>query len=116
MGKLSSLLKKALDALVPNKRKATTTSAIIVAGGSSTRMGGTVTKQMLEICGKPVVVHTLLAFENTPEISEIIVVAKKEETELYDGSKIEKELGFQYTALVDGMEKAFQAFKGVFEG
>lgn len=40
----------------------------------------------------------------------------KEETELYDGSKIEKELGFQYTALVDGMEKAFQAFKGVFEG
>ena len=49
MGKLSSLLKKALDALVPNKRKATTTSAIIVAGGSSTRMGGTITKQMLEI-------------------------------------------------------------------
>ena len=87
MGKLSSLLKKALDALVPNKRNATTTSGIIVAGGSSTRMGGTITKQMLEICGKPVVVHTLLAFENTSEISEIIVVAKKEETELYKDFK-----------------------------
>ncbi|MBQ5793016.1 MAG: 2-C-methyl-D-erythritol 4-phosphate cytidylyltransferase, partial [Clostridia bacterium] len=31
------------------------TAAIIVAGGSGTRMGTETTKQLLELCGKPVV-------------------------------------------------------------
>lgn len=38
----------------------------------------------------------------------------KEETELYDGSRIVKELGFAYTDFEKGMEKTFQAFKNVF--
>ena len=38
----------------------------------------------------------------------------KEETELYDGSRLERELGFEYTSFEQGMEKTFQAFKNVF--
>ncbi|MBD5544840.1 MAG: NAD-dependent epimerase/dehydratase family protein [Lachnospiraceae bacterium] len=38
----------------------------------------------------------------------------KEETELYDGGKIKKELAFEYTSFEEGMEKTFQAFKNVF--
>lgn len=38
----------------------------------------------------------------------------KEETELYDGSRLEKELDFEYTSFEQGMEKTFQAFKNVF--
>ncbi|MCM1160942.1 MAG: NAD-dependent epimerase/dehydratase family protein [Roseburia sp.] len=38
----------------------------------------------------------------------------KEETELYDGSRLVKELGFEYTDFEKGMEKTFQAFKNVF--
>lgn len=87
MGKLSSLLRKTLDFLVPTSKKPDFTSAVIVAGGNSTRMGNGISKQMLEIDGIPVVVHTLLAFEQTPEIDEIIVVAKKEELDLYKGFK-----------------------------
>lgn len=39
----------------------------------------------------------------------------KEETELYDGSKIETESDFLYTSFDDGMKKTFPAFKSVFE-
>lgn len=66
-----------------NKRDSYFVSAIIAAGGSSTRLGGDVTKQMMTICGLPVIVHTLLAFENCPRISEIVVVAKEDEIDRY---------------------------------
>lgn len=58
------------------------TSAVIVAAGSSTRMGGG-SKQFAELCGIPVIVHTLRAFESTPCIHEIVVVAKKTELDVY---------------------------------
>ena len=60
------------------------TSAIIAAGGNSTRFGGTQTKQMTYICGEPLIVHTLRAFQNTECIHEIIVVAKRSEMGAYD--------------------------------
>lgn len=50
---------------------------IIVAGGSSLRMNG-IDKQLAEICGIPVIVRTMLAFENSEYISRIIVVTKPE--------------------------------------
>jgi 2-C-methyl-D-erythritol 4-phosphate cytidylyltransferase len=59
------------------------TSAVIVAAGSSTRMGGG-SKQMMMLAGIPVIVHTLRAFDNTPCIHEIVVVAKESEIPLYD--------------------------------
>ncbi len=59
------------------------TSAIIVAGGSGVRMGGSVTKQHMLLRGIPVVVHTLLNFENSQDIDEIILVSKREEIPLY---------------------------------
>lgn len=52
-------------------------SAIIVAAGSSTRMGGDVSKQFMEVAGLPVLSRTLLAFEKTKEIDEIIVVTRE---------------------------------------
>ena len=52
-------------------------SAIIVAAGSSTRMGGE-DKQMIELLGIPVLARTMLAFEHCEDISEIIVVTKKQ--------------------------------------
>ena len=55
------------------------TSAIIAAAGMSTRFGGETTKQMTELCGRPVLFHTLLAYQKTECIHEIIIVAKKDE-------------------------------------
>lgn len=50
---------------------------IIVAAGSSTRMNG-VNKQLIPILNVPVLARTLMAFENSPFISNIILVVKTE--------------------------------------
>ena len=60
------------------------TSAIIAAGGSSVRFEGTLTKQMTPMCGVPLIVHTLCAFEKTECIHEIIICAKRSEIECYE--------------------------------
>ncbi|MBE6554834.1 MAG: 2-C-methyl-D-erythritol 4-phosphate cytidylyltransferase [Ruminococcaceae bacterium] len=54
-------------------------SAILVAAGSSTRMGTAVSKQFLEVGGIPVLARTMMTFESSPLIGEIIVVARKED-------------------------------------
>ncbi|MBQ4118844.1 MAG: 2-C-methyl-D-erythritol 4-phosphate cytidylyltransferase [Clostridia bacterium] len=51
---------------------------IVVAAGSSLRMKG-VNKQLYEIGGIPVIVRTLLAFENCDAISNIVLVVKTED-------------------------------------
>jgi 2-C-methyl-D-erythritol 4-phosphate cytidylyltransferase len=62
------------------------TSAIIAAAGNGTRMrdAGGRTKQLIELCGLPVIVRTLLSFQECEVIDEIIVAAKPDEIELYD--------------------------------
>ncbi|MGH9931742.1 MAG: 2-C-methyl-D-erythritol 4-phosphate cytidylyltransferase, partial [Pyrinomonadaceae bacterium] len=54
--------------------------AIIAAAGQGTRMAGKRPKQFLELAGKPVLVHTLKAFERCDAIHEIIIVLAEEET------------------------------------
>ena len=48
--------------------------ALVFAGGSGARMGGAVPKQFLELCGKPVLAHTLELFERHPRIDGIYLV------------------------------------------
>jgi 2-C-methyl-D-erythritol 4-phosphate cytidylyltransferase len=50
------------------------TIALIIAGGSGERMHQDIPKQFLSINDKPVIVYTLEAFEQHPEIDEIAVV------------------------------------------
>ena len=60
------------------------TSAIIAAAGLSERFGGVTTKQMTELCGEPVLLHTLRAFEYAPCIHEIVIVAKRNEIPFWE--------------------------------
>ena len=48
--------------------------AIILAGGVGMRMGAEVPKQFLMIKDKPVIVHTILNFQNHPDIIGIVIV------------------------------------------
>ena len=48
--------------------------AIIIAGGVGTRMGLDVPKQFVSVLGKPIIIYTLEAFENHPEIDAILAV------------------------------------------
>lgn len=52
-------------------------SAVIVAAGSASRMDG-IDKQFVELGGMPVVIRSILAFEHSKLVDEIIVVTKKE--------------------------------------
>ena len=54
--------------------------AIVVAAGKGTRLGGNQPKQFLELCGVPIIIHTLSQFERCEEINEIIVVVPAEST------------------------------------
>ena len=79
------------------------TSAIIAAAGLSERFGGTVTKQMQELCGTPVLIHTLKAYENTNCIHEIIIVARPEEIPYWEKARAEYSLT-KVTKIVKGGE------------
>lgn len=56
--------------------------AVIVAAGSSRRMGGE-NKLLLRLSGKPVLAHTLLAFEKCGSIRDIVLVCRKQDTASY---------------------------------
>lgn len=52
--------------------------ALILAGGSGTRMGINIPKQLLLLEGKPIVFHSLEAFNSHPLIDAIFVVCSSE--------------------------------------
>lgn len=51
-----------------------TNIALLIAGGSGARMHQNIPKQFLTVNEKPVIVYTMEAFQNHPEIDEIAVV------------------------------------------
>ena len=52
-------------------------AAVIVAAGSAKRMQGT-DKIMTELCGEPLILHTLRAFQQSEDIQEIILVTRED--------------------------------------
>ena len=56
--------------------------AIIFAGGTGTRMGSGLPKQFLQINGKPILIHTLDNFQNSPYIDKIYIACKEEYIQL----------------------------------
>ena len=68
--------------------------AIVLAAGQGKRMQSKVQKQFLLIKEKPVLYYTLKAFENSPVITDIILVTGKDEIE-YCQKEIEDKYGFK---------------------
>lgn len=54
-------------------------SAVIVAAGSSQRMGSD--KMLASLCGVPVLARSLMAFQRSEHVDEIIVVTRKDKIE-----------------------------------
>ena len=57
-------------------------TAIIAAAGNSTRMNG-INKQLFEICGKPVIAHTIDAFERANLVTDIVIVTREDDIDEY---------------------------------
>jgi 2-C-methyl-D-erythritol 4-phosphate cytidylyltransferase len=83
--------------------------AIIVAAGSGTRFGAQVPKQFVEICGKPLIVHTLERFENCPSIDEIILVLPSKDIENFQKSSLTK----LKNIIAGGKTRAESVYKGL---
>ncbi len=50
------------------------TVALLTAAGSGTRMGQDIPKQFIHVENKPIIIHTMEAFQNHPGVDAIIVV------------------------------------------
>ena len=88
-------------------------SAVIAAAGSSSRMDGG-DKLFLEICGKPVLAHTLAVFQNCNLVDDIIVVVRADM--IGRACDICKEYGIdKATKIIAGGETRFDSVNnGVF--
>lgn len=104
-------VKNATTAILGGRRF---TSAVILAGGSGTRVGADRTKQMITLCGMPLIVHALLAFEKSEFIDEIVVVAKADELECYGAFRTEYGIS-KLTNVVCGGKTRQQSAKNGFD-
>ena len=102
-----------LRAIAGKTEKKYYTSAVILAAGSSSRMGGGVTKQFLELDGIPVVARTLMVFEKSSNIDEIIVVAKADEIAKYDGFTEKYNITKPFKVIEGGATRQESARNGV---
>jgi 2-C-methyl-D-erythritol 4-phosphate cytidylyltransferase len=84
--------------------------AIIVAGGSGTRMGAPISKQYLEIGGKPILMHTLEVFFTSIPGIHLILVIPQNDFEFWDTLCFQNKFTIPHT-IVKGGNSRFQSVK-----
>lgn len=67
--------------------------AVIPAAGQGKRLGGAVKKQFLTLDGLPILIHTLIPFQQSPFVNEIVCVVPKEDLSFFEGIISEHRLG-----------------------
>ena len=94
-----------------NEEKLPRCSAVILAAGQSQRMGED--KMCIELCGMPVLLRTLMAFQASPLIDEIVVVTRMDKLE--ETAELCKNGGIDKTTQVvcGGKTRAESALAGV---
>lgn len=65
---------ESLDRTKEHKTGGERISAVVLSAGSGRRMGTEVPKQYLDLCGRPVLAWTLQAFQDCPQVSDIVLV------------------------------------------
>ena len=76
--------------------------AIVVAAGSSSRMGG-VDKIMAPLCGRPLVAHSLDAFQGSPLVARVVLVVPPDGVDAHRG--LVGEHGYGKVEVVPGGER-----------
>lgn len=84
--------------------------ALIVAGGKGTRIRSKLPKQFLELCGKPILIHTLEAFFRYSEKIQVVLVLPADDFPIW--SDLCKKHSFNRpVVLQSGGETRFQSVK-----
>jgi 2-C-methyl-D-erythritol 4-phosphate cytidylyltransferase len=83
---------------------------IIVAGGSGSRMGTEIPKQFLELCGKPVLMHTIQFFHDFDPESSIILVLPEDQKQFWDRLCLKYSFSLKHQ-IVSGGKTRFHSVK-----
>ena len=86
---------------------------IIVAGGSGSRMGSEIPKQFLELCGKPVLMHTIEVFLDFDPESEIIVVLPEDQQLFWKGLCLKHSFSLQHQVVAGGKIRFHSVLNGL---
>jgi 2-C-methyl-D-erythritol 4-phosphate cytidylyltransferase len=87
--------------------------AIIPAAGSGSRFGGQTPKQFIEIAGAPIIVHTLMRFDECEEIGAIIVALRREEIERFERALCAHKIRKPVRLVVGGAERSDSILNGL---
>lgn len=87
-------------------------SAVIVSAGNSSRMGG-INKQFLNICGMPVIAHSIKAFQDCKNIDEIVIVTRK--NDINKVNEVVKDFSFSkvVAVVVGGETRQLSVLNGI---
>ncbi len=77
-------------------------SVLIAAAGMSNRMGGNISKQFIQLGDRPVLAHTIQAFEESDIVDEIILILKEEDIEYCRQNIVKKYKFNKVTKLIRG--------------
>ncbi|MEE1114178.1 MAG: 2-C-methyl-D-erythritol 4-phosphate cytidylyltransferase [Eubacterium sp.] len=89
-------------------------AAVIVAAGSGKRMGTKISKQFLELKGKPILAHTLDVFQKAERIDDICLIVSADQVE-YVRKEIVEQYGFTKVSKVisGGAERYDSVYRGL---
>src|SRR3989338_8721326 len=87
--------------------------AIIAAAGKSTRMGGDLNKVFLPLLGKPIIYHTINAFESCNAIDSITIVAQKEGIKKINNIKDNYKFSKIKNIVIGGEERQDSVYNGL---
>jgi len=86
---------------------------IVVAGGSGSRMGTEIPKQFLELCGKPVLMHTIQVFHNFDPESRIILVLPEDQQQFWKGLCLEHSFSLVHQVVSGGKTRFHSVLNGL---
>lgn len=88
-------------------------SAIILAGGKGKRMNSKVSKQFIEIKGKPIIYYTIKKFNENKNIDNIVVVLPQDEVDYFKENVLEKYMLKVDKIVIGGAERQDSVYNGL---
>lgn len=89
-------------------------SVIITAGGIGKRMGSSIPKQFIVVAGKPILMHTILAFQNFSDQFQILLTLPSDWKNYWRDLCSEYDFNIPHT-VIDGGEERYHSIKNALE-